>query len=142
MRGQLRIADYCSSPQTQETGLVAFGAPMMMTLFLLYVGIAALIPFVSGLLGFSRLTAYLMTAALMCGYICLAAATFSDELKFQSVYQLVRMRIEIAAILILELLFVFILAHWLGARFRAVLNWVKGRLLQAVHDWKWRPRER
>jgi hypothetical protein len=48
-------------------------------------GIVALIPFVAGMLGFSRLTAYLMTAALMCGFIYLAAVTFSDALKFQSV---------------------------------------------------------
>jgi hypothetical protein len=111
---------------------VAFGAPMMMALFLFYVGIAALIPFVSGLLGFSRLTAYLMTAALICGYIYLAAVTFSDELKFQTVYRLLFMRVEIAALLIVELLIAFILAHWLGARCRAALIWVKGRLLQAI----------
>ena len=110
--------------------MVAFGAPMLMALFLFYLGIAAMIPFASGLLGFSRLTAYSMTAALMCGYIYLAAVTFSDELKFQTVYRLLLMRVEMAAVLTVQLLLTFILAHWLGARCRAALIWVKAVMVR------------
>lgn len=108
---------------------MAFGAPMMIALFLFYIGIAAVIPFVSGLLGFSRLTTYLMTGTLMCGYIYLAGVTFYDELRFQTVYRLLLVRVEGAALLAVELLFAFILAHWLGARCRAAFLWVKERLL-------------
>jgi hypothetical protein len=71
----------------------------MVGLLLFYLGIVALIPFVSGLLGFSRLTAYLMTAVLVCGSIYLDAVTFSDALKFQPVYRLPLIRVGTTALL-------------------------------------------
>jgi uncharacterized membrane protein len=91
-------------------------------------GIVALIPFVAGMLGFSRLTAYL-TAVLMCGFIYLAAVTFSDALKFQSVYRLLLIGVGTTAVLTVELLFTFVLAHWFGTRCRELLIWMKARLL-------------
>jgi hypothetical protein len=109
--------------------VVAFGAPMMVGLLLFYLGIVALIPFVSGLLGFSRLTAYLMTAVLVCGSIYLDAVTFSDALKFQPVYRLLLIRVGTTALLTVELLFTFVLARWLGAQCRALLIRMKARLL-------------
>jgi hypothetical protein len=57
-----------------------------MVIFLRYLGIAALIPFIAGLLGFSRRASYLVTAALACDFIYLGVVTFSDELKYQNVY--------------------------------------------------------
>jgi hypothetical protein len=108
--------------------VVAFGAPMMMALFVFYLGMAAIIPLVSGLLGFSRRVPYLMTATLTCGLIYLEAVTFSDALKFQDVYRLVLIKAGVTVLGMVELLITFILAHWLGARFRAGIIWVKDRL--------------
>jgi hypothetical protein len=109
--------------------VVAFGAPMMVGSSFFILGIVALIPFFAGMLGFSRLTAYLMTAVLMCGFIYLAAVTFSDALKFQSVYRLLLIGVGTTAVLTVELLFTFVLAHWFGTRCRELLIWMKARLL-------------
>jgi hypothetical protein len=101
---------------------------VMMALFLSYLGIAALIPFITGLLGFSRRTSYLIAAALTCGLIYLDVVTFSDALKYQDVYRLVLIRVGTTALFAVVLLITFIVAHWLGARFRAGFIWAKNRL--------------
>ena len=108
--------------------LVAFGAPTLMALFLFFLGIAAILPFVSGVLGFSRRVPYLMTAVLTGGLICLGAVTFSNDLKYQDVYSLVWVRILDAAVFAIELLIVFVLAHWLGSKCRRGILWVRKRL--------------
>ncbi|WP_157449876.1 hypothetical protein [Bradyrhizobium sp. ARR65] len=107
--------------------MVAFGAPMMMATFLFYLGVAATIPFISGLLGFSRRAPFLMTAVLTGGFICLGAVAFSDDLKYQDVYSLLLLRIEATALFGIELLIAFVLAHWLGAQSRAGILRVRNR---------------
>jgi hypothetical protein len=104
------------------------GGPVMMAIFLSYLGIASVIPFIAGLLGFSRRISYVMTAALTCGLIYLDAVTFSDALKYQDVYRLMLIKFVTTALFIVELLIAFLLAHWLGARLRAGLIWAKSRL--------------
>jgi hypothetical protein len=69
-----------------------------------------------------------MTAALACGLVVLDAITFSDELRFQTVYRLLSVEVGISVLLIVELLFTFVLAHWLGTRCRAGLIWIKKRM--------------
>lgn len=104
--------------------MVAFSAPALIQHFLFYLGVLALIPFVSGIAGFSRLIAYIMTAALVCGFTYLNAVTFLDSLKYQPVCRLLLIRSGITALLTVELLVTFVLAHWLGARCRALLRWL------------------
>jgi hypothetical protein len=64
------------------------GSPVSMAIGLVYVGMAATIPFIAGLFGFSRRIAYLTTVILTCGLIYLNIMTFSDELKYQTIYRL------------------------------------------------------
>jgi uncharacterized membrane protein len=101
---------------------------MIMATFLLCLGIVSLIPFISGLLGSSRRIPYLMAVAITFGLIYLAAVTFSNSLKYQDAYQLLLIDIGTIALGAVELLLAFLLAHWLGARFRAGLVWTINRL--------------
>jgi hypothetical protein len=114
---------------------VGVGGPVAMVLALCYLGIASVIPFIGGLLGFSRRISYVMTAALTCGLIYLDAVTFSDALKYQDPYRLVLIHVEAAAVFAVELLFTFVLAHWLGARLRTGLIWAKNRLPRTKSKW-------
>jgi hypothetical protein len=106
----------------------AFGAYVMMAIGVTYIGIAAIIPFIAGLLGYSRRVSYVMAVALPCGLLFLELLTFSDALKYQSIYRLAMTDLGVTALCAVELLFVFVLAHWLGARFRGGFIWVKTRL--------------
>jgi hypothetical protein len=86
--------------------VVAFGAPMMMGLFLFYIGIVALIPFVSGILRFhgsQRIDHGRFDVRL--GSIYLDSVSFSDALKFQTVYRPLFLRVGTTALLTVELLF-------------------------------------
>jgi hypothetical protein len=104
------------------------GGPVGMAIFHFYLVIASIIPFIAGLLGFSRRTPYLQTIALSCGLIYLDVVTFSDGLKYQAMYRLVLVDVGTTALFTIQLLFVFILAHFLGLGFRAGLIWVRNRL--------------
>jgi hypothetical protein len=107
------------------------GGPMLMTVFLLYFAITSLVPFTSALLGFSRRLCYLMAAILTCGLIYLDAVTFSGSLKYHSVYQLLLTDVWTTALFAAELVIAFVIAHWLGTRFRAGLIWAVNRLRRA-----------
>jgi hypothetical protein len=79
--------------------VVAFGAPTMMALFLFYLSIAAIVPFGSGLVGFSRRAPIIMTAILIGAFVCLQFATLLDNLKYQSLFPVIFIRSEATAIL-------------------------------------------
>jgi hypothetical protein len=95
------------------------GGPLALALFLFYIGIAATIPFLAGLLGFSRRIAYLLTAILTCGMAVSLAVNFSNGLKYQGIYSLLPIDLTGLALLALQFLLAFILAHWLGPTARA-----------------------
>jgi hypothetical protein len=95
------------------------GGPVAIALFLFYIGIAATIPFLAGLLGFSRRIPYVLTAILTCGMAVSLAVNFSNGLKYQSIYSLLLIDLTGVVLLALELLLAFVLAHWLDATARA-----------------------
>lgn len=101
------------------------GGPMLVAVALFWLGLACLVPFVGGLLGFSRRIAYYLTAALVCGLILLDAWTFSDSLQHQNIYRLLFIDVAMTGLGAVELLLPLVLAHWLGALLRAGLVRVK-----------------
>lgn len=107
---------------------MSVGGPALMAIFLHYLGIAAMIPFVAGLFALSRRIPYLMAAALTCGLIYLQAVTFSDAFKYQSAGDAVLTRVGVTVLFGVELLFAFLIAHWLGTRLRVGLAWIKDHL--------------
>jgi hypothetical protein len=107
------------------------GGPVLLALFLFYIGIAATIPFLTGLLGFSRRITYFLTIALASCIAYFEITAFPHDLKYQNIYRLLLVDIAGLGLCALELLIAFVLAHWLGARLRAGAIWASNRLLRA-----------
>lgn len=107
------------------------GSPVVLALFLFYVGVAATLPLIAGLLGFSQRIIYLYVAALTCAMAGLETVTFSDGLKYQSIFRLLLVDLLGLGLLALELLFAFVLAYWFGDRLRAGFLWIKNRLAKS-----------
>lgn len=106
--------------------MVGFGAPIVLALGLFVFGIASIIPFGAGLLGFSRRVPVLLTAILTCGLIYLGVTTSSNAFKYQDdPYWFLLVKAGVTALWAIELLLVFLLAHWLGGRCRSGFLWVK-----------------
>jgi hypothetical protein len=104
------------------------GGPALMVFGLIYLTGASLMPFVAGLLGFTRRAVYIYTGILISLFVILAGWVFKGELKYQSAAQLVFRDIWMTGLLAAELLLAFVVFHWLGARLRAVFAWMIRRL--------------
>ena len=107
--------------------MVAFGAPIVIALGLIGLGIASIIPFGAGLLGFSERVAIIYTAVLTGGLVILEISTFSNALRYQSLLLLILVKIGTTALLGIELLVTFLLARWLGAKCRSGFLWVRNQ---------------
>ena len=110
---------------------MAFGAPVMIILYLAYLGIAAIIPFIFGLFNFSKRTLYWYAAVLTLGLFCLGAIAFCERLKYQSVPSGISLSvIWIAATAGTALLWlaVFLIAYWLGSTVRSGIIWIHSQI--------------
>lgn len=91
----------------------------------LFFGIAALPPFLCGILGFSMRIPYFLVGLLTCCLIYFEVATFTNAMKYEGVLQRFLTVAETTALFVTELLVVSFVAHWIGGRCRAGVIWMK-----------------
>lgn len=95
-----------------------FNPQLLTALSLVLLGVASLIPFIAGMLGFSRRVSYVWATTLMCAFIFLEAKDFSPRFNLQEVFGLLLSEAGNIVVGAAVLLFAFTLAHWLGERLR------------------------
>jgi len=109
--------------------MVAASAPMIMILSWIFIGISASIPFIFGLLGLSRRAAYIWTAILAFGLICLELATFDDSRKYQNISSIISVDLEGIFNIVIITIPISILARWAGAQLRNSLIWLIKKII-------------
>jgi hypothetical protein len=107
---------------------VGVGAGVVLVFGIILVGILGLVPFVSGLLDFSRRVVYASATIVACGLVFFDAYTSIERYRHYGTVYPNPFDAFFIAFGAAELLLVFLIAHWLGSRFRAAFIWLKDRL--------------